>query len=393
MTNIYLKKNIKSRVVNGHSWIYENEIERIMGDYNNGDIVDVFLNNKFIGRGYINDNSKIRVRLLTKKHETINFEWVKNKIEKAYKYRKLLFNNEKSFRLIFGEGDYFPGLVIDKFEDYFVIQINTLGIYKLKNYILDALIEIFNPKGIFEKDDKKNAKIEGFKYIEDWIYKKGPELIPFEINGIKFFADTLGQKTGFFLDQRYNALKVKELSFNKTVLDGFSYTGNFGIHALIGNAKHVTFLDYSDRALYVLEQTLKVNNISSDKYELFESNTFDQLRRFDEANVYFDFVIIDPPSLAKSRSSIKNAIRGYKELNLRAMRTTKNNGLIATASCTQLVYDEEFKKIIFDAAKDNKIFLKQIFRGSQSPDHPVLYNILETEYLKFYIFEIENFKF
>ncbi|NUU99281.1 SAM-dependent methyltransferase [Marinitoga sp. 1154] len=392
MANIYLKNNIKSRILNGHSWIYENEIEKILGDYDNGDIVDVFYNKKFVGRGYINNNSKIRVRLLTKKHETINYEWIKNKIKKAYEYRKLLFNKEKTFRLIFGEGDYFPGLIIDKFENYFVIQVNTLGIYRLKKYIIDALIELFNPEGIFEKDDEKNAKIEGFDYEERWIYKEGPELIPFEINGIKFFADTLGQKTGFFLDQRYNALKVKEMANNKTVLDGFAYTGNFGVHALMGNAKHVTFLDYSDRALYVLEHTLKINNIPKDKYELYETNTFDQLRKFDDANIYFDFVIIDPPSLAKSRKSIKNAIRGYKELNLRAMRTTKNKGLFATASCTQLVYEEEFKKIIFDAAKDNKILLKQIYKGSQCPDHPVIYNILETEYLKFYLFEIESYK-
>lgn len=392
MANVYLKKDIKSRVLNGHSWIYENEIEKIIGEYTNGDIVDVFHNKRFIGRGYINDNSKIRVRLLTKKHETIDYEWVKNKIKEAYEYRELLYGNEKSFRLIFGEGDYFPGLIIDKFEDYFVIQINTLGVYKLKNYIVDALIELFEPKGIFEKDDDKNSDIEGFEYIEGWIYKNGPELIPFEVNGIKFFADTLGQKTGFFLDQRYNALRVKELAYNKVVLDGFAYTGNFGIHALMGGAKYVTFLDYSDRALFVLEKTLKANNISNDKYELYETNTFDQLRKFDDANIYFDFVIIDPPSLAKSRSSIKNAIRGYKELNLRAMRITKNKGLFATASCTQLVYDEEFKKIVFDAAKDNKILLKQIFKGTQAPDHPVLYNILETEYLKFYLFEIENYK-
>ncbi|WGS65336.1 class I SAM-dependent rRNA methyltransferase [Marinitoga aeolica] len=392
MANIYLKKDIKSRVLNGHSWIYENEIDKIIGEYEDGDIVDVFYNKKFIGRGYINDNSKIRVRLLTKKHETIDYEWIKNKIKNAYEYRKMLFGDGKTFRLIFGEGDYFPGLIIDKFENFFVIQINTLGVYKLKKYIIDALIEIFDPKGIFEKDDEKNAKIEGFEYLENWVYKKGPELIPFEINGIKFFADTKGQKTGFFLDQRYNALKVKSLAKNKKVLDGFAYTGNFGVHALMGEAKYVTFLDYSDRALYVLEQTLKANNISKDKYELFETNTFDQLRKFDDANIYFDFVIIDPPSLAKSRSSIKNAIRGYKELNLRAMRITKNKGLFATASCTQLVYDEEFKKIVFDAAKDNKVFLKQIFRGSQSPDHPILYNILETEYLKFYLFEIESYK-
>ncbi|AEX84700.1 SAM-dependent methyltransferase [Marinitoga sp. 1135] len=392
MANVYLKKGIKSRVVNGHPWIYENEINEIQGEYANGEIVNVFYNKNFIGKGYINDNSKIRVRLLTKKNEEIDKEWIKGKIKKAIDYRKMIFGNENTFRLIFGEGDYFPGLIVDKFNDYLVIQINTLGIYKLKNHIIDSLVELINPKGIFEKDDEKSAKIEEFEYTEGWIYKTGPELIPFEINGIKFFADTLGQKTGFFLDQRYNALKVKELAKDKNVLDGFSYTGNFGIHALSGGAKHVTFLDYSDRALFVLEKTLKENNISKDKYDLYETNTFDQLRKFDGANIYFDFVIIDPPSLAKSRSSIKNAIRGYKELNLRAMRITKNGSLFATASCTQLVYDEEFKRIIFDAAKDNKLLLRQIFKGNQSPDHPVVYNILETEYLKFYIFQLENMK-
>lgn len=386
---INLKKNIKSRVLNGHPWIYKNEINNLDETIKKGEIVDVFYSNNFLGRGYFNSNSLITIRLLTRKNKKIDQDFFDEKIKKAIDYRNKLIKNN-SYRLFFAESDGIPGLIIDKFEDYLVMQINTYGVYEYKDMILKSLIKFLDPKGIFEKDDERSAKIEGFNHIEGWIYKKGPELIPFELNGIKFFSDIKGQKTGFFLDQRINAKKVMELSNDLDTLDAFSYTGNFGLHALKGGAKKVTFIDYSERALNVLEETLKINKIDNSKYEIINGNSFDILKMFDEANKYFDLTLIDPPSLAKSRRSKKNAFRGYKELNLRAMKITKNGGLLTTSSCTQIIFDEEFSRIIFEAMEDTNKSLKLIHKGYQSPDHPIQKNIFETEYLKNYIFMVDD---
>ncbi|MDN5342930.1 MULTISPECIES: class I SAM-dependent rRNA methyltransferase [Oceanotoga] len=386
---INLKKDIKSRILNGHPWIYSNEILNDV-DVVDGDIVDVFYNKNFVGKGYYNSNSLIRIRLLTKKNETIDFDFFKNKILRAKNYRENLLNFSDSYRLIFGEADGLPGLIVDKFNDYLVIQVNTLGIFKYKFDILKALIEIFNPKGIYEKDDEKSSKIEGFDYYDRWVHGNGPDLLEFELNNIKFFSDLKGQKTGFFLDQRLNALNFMTFCKDKNVLDAFSYTGNFGIHALCGGANHVTFVDFSERALEVLELILKNNNISSNRYDLIHSNAFDYLRMMDESGKMFDITSIDPPSLAKSRKSKPNAFRGYKEINLRALKITKNGGLLNTSSCTQIIYPEEFFKTIFEAAENTNKSLKLINKGVQSPDHPVCTNIFETEYLKNYLFYVED---
>ncbi len=386
---INLNKKIKSRVLNGHPWIYKNEINNLNDSIIKGEIVDVFYQNNFLGRGYINLDSLITIRLLTRKNKKIDQDFFDEKIKKAIDFRKK-FINEKSYRLFFAESDGIPGLIIDKFEDYLVMQINTYGVYEYKDMILKSLIKFLEPKGIFEKDDERSAKIEGFLPIEGWVYKKGPELIPFEMNGINFFADMKGQKTGFFLDQRLNAKKVMELSHDLDVLDAFSYTGNFGLHALKGGANKVTFIDYSERALNVLEETLKSNSINPSKYEIINGNSFDVLKIFDETNKYFDMTLIDPPSLAKSRKSKRNAFRGYKELNLRAMKITKNGGFLTTSSCTQIIFEEEFSRIIFEAMEDTNKSLKLIHKGYQSPDHPVQKNIFETEYLKNYIFMVDD---
>jgi 23S rRNA (cytosine1962-C5)-methyltransferase len=388
---VNLKRKIKSRVLNGHPWIYKNEIDNPNNSIEKGEIVDVFHENNFLGRGYYNDDSLITIRLITKKNQKIDQGFFDKKIENALKHRQKLIK-DNSYRLFFAESDGLPGLVVDKFEDYLVMQINTFGIYVYKDIILKSLIKFLDPKGIFERDDERAAKIEGFNPIEGWIYKKGPELLPFEINGIKFFSDTKGQKTGFFLDQRINARKVMEVSNGLDALDAFSYTGNFGLHALKGGAKKVTFIDYSERALNILEETLKANSIDDSRYEIINGNSFDILKMFDDANRLFDLTLIDPPSLAKSRKSKRNAFRGYKELNLRAMKITKNNGILSTSSCTQIIFDDEFSRIIFEAMEDTNKTLKLIHKGYQSPDHPIVKNIFETEYLKNYIYIVDDKK-
>lgn len=389
---VFLRKNIKPRVMNGHPWIYDNEIEKTEGINENGSIVEVWNGKSFVGKGYYNENSIIRVRLMTRKDEPVDAMFFKRKIKRAFDIRKEYLPDEDSFRIIFGEADGIPGFIADKFGDYISIQVNTLGIYKFKEEILKILIELFNPKGIIEKDDEKSAAKEGFAPVEGWIYRTGPELIPFQLNGITFFADTLGQKTGFFLDQRINALSTKSYAMGKTVLDAFTYTGNFGVHALAGGAKHVTFMDYSERALTVLQNVLDANNFDKSRYEIINCNSFDMLRKFDDDGKKFDFTIIDPPSMTKSRDTKGSATKGYKELNLRAMKITRSGGLLSTSSCTQLVYDDEFKAIIVSAAEDTKKILTLLYKGGQGPDHPDIINILETDYLKSYLFRVDDLK-
>jgi len=254
IARIYLNKNIKSRILNGHPWVYDNEVARIDGTPQPGDIVSLHFGSSCIGRGYFNPASRIRVRILTRRDEDISPSFFTVKINKALSYRRNIFSSaETSFRVVFGEADGLPGLIVDKFSDYLGMQVTTLGMHVRREQILSTLADVLQPLGIFSRDDDKSARKEGFKPVSGWMYGNGPEIIPFQMNGMRFFADTAGQKTGFFLDQRLNAAALSCYSDNKTVLDAFAYTGNFGLHALRGNARHVTFIDSSRRALDVLE--------------------------------------------------------------------------------------------------------------------------------------------
>ncbi|ABR31722.1 SAM-dependent methyltransferase [Thermosipho melanesiensis] len=385
---VFLKKNIKNRIRNGHPWIYENEIESYEENIKNGNIVDIFNHeNFFIGKGYINFNSKIRIRILTRKNESIEKDFFKKRFISALKRRN---TKENSFRVIFSEADNLPGLIVDKFDNYIVLEINTLGMERFKSLIIDTIVELFNPKGIFEKSNNSSREKEGLEKFSGWVYKNGPELIPFNLNGLKFFADTKGQKTGSFLDQRINAKSLKNFSKNKVCLDAFCYTGNFGMHMLLYGAKHVTFLDYSQRAIDIVNLIAKENGFKN--YETIVGNAFDILKNFDKSSKYFDIVSIDPPSFAKKATNKQSAFKGYKEINLRAMRITKDNGLIATSSCTQVISEEEFEHILFSAGVDSGKLIRVIHRGDQPFDHPYVLNILETKYLKFRLLQIENIK-
>ncbi|WP_448374583.1 class I SAM-dependent rRNA methyltransferase [Fervidobacterium sp.] len=387
---VILKKDIKRRVLTGHPWIYDNEIDKIEGDFHDGDIVYVHtFANQFLGIGYINTKSKITVRILSRKPVEINKEFIHNRISEAIKNRYNI-SKENAYRVVFGEADGLPGLIVDKFGEYLSVQFNTLGINNLKSYVLDSLISLFQPRGIFERTEGSAVKKEGLEEFSGWIYGSGPELIPFEINGIKFLADTKGQKTGAFLDQRENAKKLMEFAHEKVCLDCFCYTGNFGMHLLNGGAKHVTFVDYSERAIDVAKEIAKLNGFSEDRYDFVVANAFDYLKSLHEKSKKFDIVVLDPPSFAKSATSRDAAFKGYKEINYRSMRIVKENGLLATASCTQVVSQSEFESIMVDAAIDAKVVLRLIYRGGQPVDHPQVYNILESMYLKFLILQISS---
>lgn len=391
IARVFLRSDIKNRIKNGHPWIYDGEIDRIEGDFSDGDIVDVFYHSRdFLGRGYINSRSRIRIRLLTRRYEEIDKKFFLKKIRDIVSWKKNLVKDTDAFRVVFSEADGLPGLVVDKYSNYLVIQIGTLGMEKQKSKIVDALVEEFDPKGIYEKSDYAARKREGLEKFRGWIYKSGPELIEYRSNGLKFYADTKGQKTGAFLDQRENAKLIRDFVEDEVILDVFSYTGNFAAHALRYGAKHVTLVDYSERALDVAKMVLDENGFSG-KYDLVLGNAFDKLREIDRSGEKkYGVVMLDPPAFAKSTSDKRSAYRGYKEINLRAMRILPNGGTLITSSCSRVVSEQEFMVVLYDAASDTKRRIRILRKGSQPPDHAPQLNIFETFYLKFLVLRVEG---
>ncbi len=379
----------RTRVCYGHMWIYRNDILRIEGEPEAGEVVDIFTSNGvYLGKGYYNPTSKISLRIVTRRNEPVDKDFFVKRFKTSLLLRQPLLRDSSACRVVFSEADNLPGLIVDLFDRHVVIQINTLGMEKLRPYIVDALVEVLEPRGILEKSDANNRKKEGLETEEGWIYGIGPELLRFEMNGLKFYCDTKGQKTGFYLDQRWNA-KIFGKFASGRVLDAFSYTGNFGIHALAGSAEHVIFLDYSERALEVAKENVKINNFSLEKVEFVHANAFDYLRSI-QGSVYYDAVSLDPPSLAKSPRSLDAAFRGYKELNLRAMKLLKTGGLLSSSSCTHIISREKFEEVITVAANDTRINVAFLHVGGQPPDHPVRLAVPETFYLKNYLMLIER---
>lgn len=389
MARVFLKERISNRIKKGHPWIYDNEIEKVEGDFENGSIVDVFrYDGTFLGKGFMNERSKIRVRLLTRRNENIDRDFFIKKIKEAVIFRRRYVKDTEAFRVFFSESDGISGLIVDKYSDYLVVQFNSLGVYKWKNVIIDIFIELLKPKGIYHKPDKNICAKEGIPQSEEWIFGTGPELLKYRTGDVVLFADLHGQKTGAFLDQRENARMLMKFAENKICLDAFSYAGNFAVHLLKGGAKHVTLIDYSNRALEVAKLTLNSNGFNGSFVEFVNANAFDQLRKYYENNIKYDLIVLDPPSFAKSSRSKSNSLRGYKEINLRSMKILKNSGILATSSCTRIVFENEFEKILFEVSGDAKCFLKTIARGFQPIDHPPVLNIPETKYLKFFILEV-----
>lgn len=380
---VRLKKGVK-KVGWINPWIYKNEIFEI-SSHKNGEICDVFdFSNNYVGRGYVNDKSVIAVRLLSHSPKKIDKDFFVEKISKALENRNEF---DGAFRLIHSEADGMPGVVADLFGKNLVVQFNTLGMERKKEEILDAFEELLNVDGIFEKSEGRARKREGLSDSIGWIRGKGEELIPFRYDGIAYFCDTLGQKTGFFLDQRFNAKAIRNFSKGR-VLDVFSYTGNFSINAIKGGADYVLSIDRSSRAKYVYEKILDANNVKSG-YGFLVGNGFDELRKLEKKGEIFDLIILDPPAFAKRKNELSSALRGYKEINLRAMKILKNGGYLATSSCSAAVDRNTFLKVVESAASDAHKKLQVVHFGFQSYDHPVIVGIKESEYLKFFIFKVE----
>lgn len=390
MNKVYLKRKITPRVVNGHPWIFSNEVDTIEGDIQGGEIAEVFTyDKKFVGKGYVNPKSQILVRLLTRnRSEEINEQFFFNRISKCWEYRKKLGYTENC-RLVFGEADSLPQLIIDKFNDYFVIQTLALGIDLWKPAIVKALNEIFQPKGIYERNDVPVRELEGLPQQKGFLSAPCDTKIIIKENGFKFFVDIEnGQKTGYFLDQQDNRKAIQHIVKGADVLGAFTYTGTFEIHAACYGAKSVIGLDISANAVQQANENAALNGVQ-DICRFETANAFDVLKQWGKGGKQYDVVMLDPPAFTKSRETIQKAIAGYKEINLRGMKLVKPGGFLVTSSCTSLVSPELFQQTIEMAAKDARRKIRQVTFQTQSGDHPVIWGMDNTEYLKFLIIQVQ----
>ena len=388
MRKVVLKRKISNRVVNGHPWVFANEIDLMDDELQAGDtaLVETF-DGQFVGYGYVNPLSRIPVRILSrKKGETIDAGFSHKRIEEAWRYRQQLGYIENC-RLVFGEADFLPQLIIDKFNDYFVVQTLSFGMDKWKDAIVEALEKIFSPKGIYERNDVPVRELEGLEQKKGFLSKPFQTRIPIVENGLKFLVDVEhGQKTGYFLDQRDNRRAIQHIVKDAEVLGAFCYTGTFEIHAASYGAKHVLGLDISEKAVEQARENAALNNLENVTFQAV--NAFDALKEWSKEGKKWDVVMLDPPSFTKTRENIQKAISGYKEINLRGMKLVRPGGFLVTSSCTNLVQPDLFYQTIELAAKDARRTLRQVVYQSQSPDHPILRQLENTNYLKFLIVQV-----
>ena len=396
-----ITKKGENWVGGGHPWIYDAEVLSVEGEYENGSLVDaVSEKGKYIGTGFISTESKIRIRLVSKNaNDKFDREFWKRRVKYAWDYRKTVMGEDTGCcRLIFGEADQFPGLTVDKFGDILVTQCLSIGMEKIKNIVFPLLYEVLSEdgetiRGIYERNDVAIRKLEGMEENKGWYPLENvpvPDSTETEIveNGIKYSVDfENGQKTGFFLDQKYNRLAVSKIAKGKRVLDCFTHTGSFALNAAKGGAAHVCAVDISESAIEMAKRNAEQNGLSG-TMEFRVADVFDLLTNLDNKAEKFDFIILDPPAFTKSRKTVDSAFKGYKDINLRAMKLLPRGGYFATASCSHFMPDELFVKMLRSAAKDAGVELRQIEARQQSPDHPILWNVPETDYLKFYIFQV-----
>ena len=386
-------------VEQGHPWIYEAEVIRCEGNFKNGCLVDaVSEKGKYLGTGFLSLNSKIRIRLISRNaNDKFDEAFWRRRIVYAWDYRKTVMAGDLNCcRVIFGEADGFPGLTVDKFSDILVAQTLSVGMEKLKPMLFPLIIEALRAdgheiSGIFERNDVKIRELEGLTQGKGWFGNTHPDSCVTEIceNGVYYSVDVEnGQKTGFFLDQKYNRLAVARLAKGKRVLDCFTHTGSFALNAAMGGAEHVTAVDVSESAIEMARKNAERNGLSG-RMDFIAANVFDLLPELEaKGKKPFDFIILDPPAFTKSRKTVHSAERGYKEINLRALRLLPRGGYFATASCSHFMPSELFVKMLRSAALDAGVELRQIEARQQSPDHPILWNVPETDYLKFYIFQV-----
>ena len=378
----------------GGLWIYDNEIASIKGTFKNGAVVAVQDANGYpLGRGFINQNSKIRVRMMTRDGaQEIDDAFLEKRVRDAWAYRKKTVDTS-ACRVIFGEADFLPGLVVDKFSDVLVVESLALGIDKMKLRIVELLKKVLAEdgveiRGVYERSDAKERLKEGMDRVKGFIGTESDTDVEIVENGVRYIVDVKdGQKTGFFLDQKYNRLAMQRLCRDAEVLDCFTHTGSFALNAGVAGAKHVLGMDASDLAVAQAEKNAALNGLSG-TVEFRCADVFDLLPALESEGKQFDVVILDPPAFTKSKNSVKNAVKGYREINLRGMKLVRDGGFLATCSCSHYMNAELFAQTIGQAARAAHCRLRQVEFRTQAPDHPILWSADESYYLKFYIFQI-----
>ncbi len=397
-TIVTLKKGEGRTLKAGGMWVFDNEIESIMGRFENGSIVTVHDFDGYpMGRGFINQNSKIRIRLMTRNvNQEIDHEFLRDRVRMAWEYRKKTVDTG-SCRVIFGEADFLPGLVIDKFSDVLVVESLALGIDRFKLEIVELLKEELledgiRIRGVYERSDAKVRLNEGMERVKGFLSEEFDTNVEIVENGVKYLVDVRdGQKTGFFLDQKYNRLAIQKLCKDARVLDCFTHTGSFALNAAIAGAKEVTGVDASELAVEQAAKNAALNGVQ-DRAKFICRDVFELLPELEKQGEKYDVVILDPPAFTKSRNSVKNAIKGYREINLRAMKLVKDGSFLATCSCSHFMTYELFTETIGQAARNVHKRLRQVEFRTQAPDHPILWAADESYYLKFYIFQVVDEK-
>lgn len=395
---VTLKKGEGRTIKAGGLWIFDNEIDTIVGTFHNGDIVIVHDFDGYpMGKGFINQSSKIRIRMMTRRDDTeIDSVFIRMRVKNAWEYRKKTVDIS-SCRVIFGDADFLPGLVVDKFSDVLVVQSLALGIDRFKEEIVQDLKEIMAEdgitiRGVYERSDAKEREKEGMKKYKGFLGKEFDTKVLIEENGVKYFVDVKdGQKTGFFLDQKYNRLAMQRICKDAEVLDCFTHTGSFALNAGIAGAKSVMGVDASELAVMQAAENAALNNLQ-DTVKFTCADVFELLPQLEQEGRQFDVVILDPPAFTKSRNTIKNAMKGYREINIRGLKLVKDGGYLATCSCSHFMDYENFTKVIGQAARSAHKRLRQVEFRTQSPDHPILWAADESYYLKFYIFQVVDEK-
>ncbi len=389
MARAVLLPGKEKRVFSFHPWVFRSDIARIDGSFLPGDIVDIVSSKgRFLARGYYNPNSQIALRIMTyRENEAVNRDLIFRRVHEAVEYRRS-FADLKSCRLVFAESDRLPALIVDAFGDVLVVQCLALGMERFKQDIVDALVEEMHPQGIWERNDVPVRKLEGLDMSTGLLYGEVPDRVMMTENGVKFWVDVKeGQKTGFFLDQKENRAAIAPFVKDKTVLDCFTHTGSFALHAGKYGAKEVTGVDISEYACLFAAENARLNGLEN-RVHFVTANAFDLLSEQSRSGKSYDVIILDPPAFTKSRSAVESAVRGYKEINLRAMKMIVPGGYLITCSCSQHLLPEMFGEMLLDAAKDAKVLLRQVEFRTQGKDHPILPCAHETQYLKCGIYQV-----
>lgn len=400
LPSVFVTPKAEKQLRGGHPWVYAEEVERTDGETADGNLV-VALSSKgrYLGAGYFNSRSKIRVRIISRNpNDKFDRAFYERRIRYALEYRKTVMAADFSCcRLIFGEADCFPGFTVDRFNDVLVTQVLSLGIEKIKDMLYELLLQTLEQMGehisaVYERNDVKIRTLEGMEQYKGFWSGAGtdlPGVTEITENGLKFNVDYInGQKTGYFLDQKYNRAAIRRIAAGRTVLDCFTHTGAFALNAAAADAKSVNAVDISAEAVEMTKNNAKLNNLT-ENMRFTCANVFDYLTDLYKAGGKpYDFIILDPPAFTKSKSTVKDAFRGYKEINLKAMRLLNRGGYLATCSCSHFMTEPLFKQMLHNAAADANVSLRQIEARQQSPDHPILWNVPETDYLKFFIFQV-----